>query len=502
MKKSFIIAFAAGIALLAGCTKEAAAPEAASGTRLFTLTAVLPGDATKTAVDSKDNTKVVWKEGDTIKAFSQDGVSNLTLTLIEGAGTTLGLFGVEVEGEYLPLDPEEAKDYAFAIYPNVRCVKCKEDGKFTYSIPVCQEVPAGSFDSEATVMIGKIEDGMVKFQHAASYLKVIVPEDVENLYCITIWTNKNITNLTGSAYFDATSGEFTEGLTGFMQRVVEIHSESGKTFTAGGAYYVSVFPFSDAISMTYTYIDNTTHKAVTKTKRGTETIDAKLGHVITIGAVDMSEGAEIHTATQLVKKGPFFADFNVGSTIDDYGNLATETSDNKTIYGSQAPYYTENVGGLYPWHNPEKNARLATWGGSITIDIKDVAEAIWGYNWTENLADMFWDLTDKDYYDWTYFSGAKSSQYCDGCTLAGYKVTAKGKDAYTSNSIFLPLSGIFNHTTGLEGIGNRAEYWAIDMDESEKPFELFFNENGDRGVYTDEALRGCAVRGCILTRSK
>ena len=184
---------------------------------------------------------------------------------------------------------------------------------------------------------------------------------------------------------------------------------------------------------------------------------------------------------QLWAGGPKFAEFNVGATISSYGSLSSTADEggaweDGTTDETKQLYSTANVGGLYPWHNSEKNARKTTWGNDVTTGTNDVATALWGSKWQEPTSDQLTALrtgviipsgdpvAGKSYAGtntvWTWCDGS-SYCYVTGCTLAGYSISGKAGTAYENNSIFLPAAGRFSHYNSTVGsAGSAGRYWS------------------------------------------
>ena len=169
------------------------------------------------------------------------------------------------------------------------------------------------------------------------------------------------------------------------------------------------------------------------------------------------------TWVQLWKDGPKFAEMNVGTAAETYENVTDYTK----------------VGGYY------------TWGGSVDKDVNgeinynkgttqltgddDTATKLWGSNWRMPTSSELQGLIDNC--TWTWMDGS-ATQYAEGCTLAGWKVTGKGD--YSGNSIFLPAAGRCNG--GIVGSGSQGSignYWSSAPDKSypNESYSLIFNSD-------------------------
>ena len=461
MKKNliYISMIAAGVMMMAGCAKESIPETAQTGE--ITLSASLPSQ-TKTAVDGTLNTKVNWTSGDKISIW---GGENYEFTLSAGAGAVKGTFsGTMTTG---------AAEYA--LYPYSETAS-NDAGVITTSVPSVQTATAGSFDPAAAIMVGTISSTTITFNHAVAFLKITAPTEVTNLASITITANSGI-QLTGDAKFAAADGAFTA--TGKAYSSVTVKPNGG-TFEASKVYYAAVIPgtYSTGLTISYLYKDGSAHTAVEKSKSSSTSLTMAAGHTKVISAVDMGSGTVTErNAVQLWENGPYWAEFNVGATITNYGSLtvgADATPWRTPDATLQAIYNTANCGGLYPWHNSTLNGRTTPFDGSVTTGIHDVATALWGGIWREPTASQLQTLVYGDTSTtlglvWTWCDGS-TTKYCDGCTLAGYKVSGKVGTAYESNGIFLPAEGYFDYRGGvvgsadydgaLSGVGESGGCWA------------------------------------------
>jgi len=199
---------------------------------------------------------------------------------------------------------------------------------------------------------------------------------------------------------------------------------------------------------------------------------SKNGYSNGFAEVLSSSGRTSCEYVQLWEGGPKWATFNIGATINDYAQL-TVGADPTPFYNytDQAPYYnTANVGGLYPWYNPNLNGRKTTWDkNDVSTGISDVATTLWGSNWKtpsfiQLIAlldnDTLWGYGDTIFGEttWTSCDGSKT-QYVAGCTLKGVKISGVGD--YAMNSIFLPVAGNFISNSGtIQDASDRGNYWA------------------------------------------
>lgn len=205
-------------------------------------------------------------------------------------------------------------------------------------------------------------------------------------------------------------------------------------------------------------------------------------------AVPSSAGRTSCEYVQLWAGGPRWATFNVGATIADYGNLQSGTDPTS---GSVDKYNTANVGGLYPWKNPNLNGRKTTWNRLVSTGKNDVANSLWGSNWrTPTMAELN-ALNTKTKWQWC---NGTTTQFVPGCTVKGYKVS--GKDAYANNSIFLPAAGLYGAGVGNSGV--YGFYWSNTLSGGQlNAYSLWFISSAHAiDNETDQQL-GFSVRAVL-----
>lgn len=461
MKKTLCVwMVAAGMMLLAGCEKAALeVSEPVSGeTKTYTLSAFVSDLSTKTTVDAENNAKVVWVEGDSIAVFGKDLTTVAKFVLSEGAGEDYGKFSGTMD-----VEP------AYALYPYSSDAymlrnESSDRNLINGNVPFIQTVPAGSFDPSAALMVGTISDELVTFHSAVTYLRVKAPEDVTNLAYITVKIMN--TRMSGNSLFDPRYGRSSSGWNdGLEYGGVSILPKEG-VFVPGAEYYVALFwtGQNNYPAITYHYIDKTSHTAYTKYKIGKDKLKVlSEGNTKILSPLDSStEGVVTHTATQLWEDGPFFADFNAGSTITDWGSLVAGTD---TVRSSVPYYNTDNVGYLIPWHGTEyDNARISPYNVETKIpylEFDDNSYRIFGLGWRDPSKEEFEQLIDKDAslgLVWTWCDG-DAVKYCDGCTLAGFKISGKPGTSWEGNSIFLPAVGRYEGGNFLMGVAAGGSYW-------------------------------------------
>jgi len=220
----------------------------------------------------------------------------------------------------------------------------------------------------------------------------------------------------------------------------------------------------------------------------------KMYHPIGTDTVLSTSGRTSCEWVQLWENGPRWATFNVGATIADYGNLTQGTD---PVGGNVAYYNTANVGGVYPWKNPDINGRYTTWISNVGTGSSDIATTLWGSNWqmpSSAQLDALKSSTNGKTI-WTWCDGS-SKQYITGCTLKGYKVSGVGE--YAQCSIFLPAAGyltfLYSFNT-IQEVGSNGYYWSTSGDNS---FASALSlSSGNRSIEGHNEAFGYSVRAVL-----
>ena len=144
---------------------------------------------------------------------------------------------------------------------------------------------------------------------------------------------------------------------------------------------------------------------------------------------------------QLWKKGPKFAEYNVGVTDDK----------------------AESYGGYYKWEN---NIATQSWGSNWRMPIRVELQALLA------LCDVAWTTVNG---------------------VNGLKFTGKGD--YSSNSVFLPAAGDCDFGNVFDQ-GNCGDYWSSTPAGSEPAYRLRFRSDYQR-VYDSLRDIGYSVRAVL-----
>lgn len=243
--------------------------------------------------------------------------------------------------------------------------------------------------------------------------------------------------------------------TATTRNVVEIYKNGSllKTYVNNGTnYYRAELSLGDSNEkqvLVYKYLDTDNQGSVVETYTNStdDTYRADLKQIQIAGTAS-ANGRDDVKWVQLWAGGPKWAMVNVGATITDYTGITDGEA-------------KANVGNYYSWGAMEdQTAANYAVNSYSTTDIQgtnhDTAKMNWGNNWKMYNNSQFEDLMNTSLTKWEWCDGS-TTQFEDGCTLAGYKITGV-TEGYTENSMFLPAAGMAEKGTAYAQ-GYFMNYW-------------------------------------------
>ena len=211
--------------------------------------------------------------------------------------------------------------------------------------------------------------------------------------------------------------------------------------------------------------------------------------VLLIMGMAFSVLADAHNKVQLWKDGPYWADTNIGAEKPwEYGYyfwwgdtvgykrvndawVASDGSSSNFSFGANMPTCNRTVATLLSegWITADK----------ILAPEHDAAHVQWGGGWRMPTCQELNDLKSKCDWTWATTNGVN-----------GYIV--RGRDDYSSASIFLPCGGLGNGIS-LYDAGSFGEYWSSVPRSDSWGLSLSFNSRG-YGTYSNLPGHGRSVR--------
>ncbi|MCQ2084177.1 MAG: hypothetical protein MJY58_06775 [Bacteroidaceae bacterium] len=403
MKKTMILAAFAALISLASCQKEEVIDNNGTDKNASPVFTASIAGATRTTVNLTDG-KVAWEEDDEITVF--DALKASAVYEVESIDATTG------KATFVLKDNETALG----------------DGPYTATY--------GTEPSTAQT-----------YSATAGKLYMTAPETSNNSFTFTVQCGLMKLNLTK---------------TGESVKSIAVTSSTDATYTLTCDPAQSIATAKDfCIALpagSYTKIEITNAKDVTCTLNSTNGVTVAANHIkpVTFG-MDKLNFAPVTTGTakatingvetdvkwiQLWKDGPKFAEYNVGTTL-------------------------ENKYGAY-----------FAWADSI-------ASSQWGDNWRMPTADEYQALLD---------SCTFSSKEING--VNGYVVKGK-QGTYALNSVFFPAgSGV-----GFGGLNNCGWYWSSSSISSERAWFLSFDINQSDRLVTGDDCTSCYTVRAVLNEA-
>ena len=436
------------------CSNEDEALGNVKGEKTTVLAMTEVGTRTALKSDGAGAYNVVWSEGD--KIYINDNHSDgEEFTLKSGAGETTATF----EGEV----PADGDYYAFygTKYTPFNSTQTYEAGKAS-NFPMI---------ASATVKDGKISP--IKFWNMGGILSLTV-KGTATIKSIKVASNELMSGPT-SVSINETGCSVSVAYGG---KDVTLDCGTGVALTAEGTVFNITLIANDYTGVAITLTD-TDGNTCTKTFKGTslKIERSKITKAsFTANIVPATTGKAYATGpdcdvnwVQLWEKGPKFAEYNVGATS------ATE------------------YGGYYCWGSiidKDKNGAYKEGTTYLTGD-DDTATALWGKNWRMPTGNELLALLSNC--DVEVIKDPNDDE-----KLLGAKFT--GKDAYSSNSIYLPAAGCCEYGSVEDYQGYFGNYWAGMQFGNDRGYCLEFDLNSKK-VLADMRYFGCSVRA-VLNETK
>ncbi|MCQ2052234.1 MAG: DUF1566 domain-containing protein [Bacteroidaceae bacterium] len=457
MKKSIFAFMALAATFAATSCQSDEEPTLQLTGKPMVINAVAEGIGTGTRASMAYKYDILWSEDDEIYVMSS--TDHETFTLKTGQGTTNGTFECQSS-------PFESGDEVEAFYP----ASLVDNGNLVW--------PAQQTTSTVVPMYSKNTLGGTgtenfSFASLGAMLQIVftTPQADVTLKSITIKDD------------DATmSGTFTvdengkAGITATDKAGITLDLGEGVAVSNKIQYFNIAVPAGtySNLSITFTAIDKSTC-----TLKGNVTINHNTVGKLTLTGKEFkstfctgkaeAKGIGKVRWVQLWDGGPKFAEFNVGVT------------DGKE----------ESFGGYYCWGssiNKDSNAAFKSGTDALT-GTDDTATNLWGSNWRMPTQKELAALLNQKNCICTWTENYK------GTGVNGLLCT--GKDAYSSNSVFLPAAG-YCYGGDVRGQGNYGHYWSSTPYpyESSHADNLCFN-SGDLYVSYYYCGIGISVRAVL-----
>ena len=447
MKKT-LFAFMALAATFAATSCQSDEEFAQPAGKPMVINAVAEGIGTGTRATMAYKYDILWSTNDQI--YVKNSTNNATFTLKTGQGTTNGTFecnsspfrsGEQVEAYY----PATLVDKGNLVWPAQQTTSTV--------VPMYSKNKIGGNGTEnfSFASLGAMLQIVFTTSQADVTLKSITLKDDDATMSGTFTVDKN-----GKA-----------GITATDKAGITLDLGTGVGVGLAAKYFNIAVPAGtySKLSITFTATDESTC-----TLKGNVTINHNTVGKLTLTGKEFTfpfgqgkeaaEGIGNVRWVQLWENGPKFAEYNVGATS------ATE------------------YGGYYTWGGTYKNGNGIAWSddhntGSVALTgDTDTATKLWGNRWRmptkeelDNLlakCDVKWDNTNKGLL----------------CT---------GKDAYSSNSVFLPAAGYCDNGV-VHGQGSYGFYWSSTAN-GDNAYYLYF-KLGEQKLDYDRGY-GYSVRAVL-----
>ena len=478
MKKAIFMAAATLCAVLSSCNKDIEQPSASEQ-----LSASTDIKFNISVADVNPETKAIkqeWSNGDKLNVWFNESSSQRTPDLVltyNGSDWETGDLREGIDKSYFS-EQEMCKAY-YEAFNDLSKYPTYSDGKLSKTVTL------GGVDYSQMPMV---LCGLSAYTFSENTVTAIIGEGIiiPNYYELPGWTYRNDLQVVITGLSAENAGKYTlscpalSACTTITLTGSDITTEgavAGVSNDDGVAFYFKI-ETDEPRDYTFTLTDYTgagDPVVNTFTAEGKELdsedcakcIGIKIAYnKFTTGTAQAkldpdSEALTDVTWVQLWKGGPKWATINVGATN---------------------PSVTTNYGGFYTWGGSRKQAASDYSddhnSGSADLSntsnpVTDTATKLWGSNWRMPTTTELLKLIDK----------------CTWVKLTnGYQIT--GKDAYTSNSIFLPCPGYSWPTgNGSTLCTGEAYYWSSTRDGSDADY-LYTTSGTPSGVSSEAPSLG------------
>ncbi len=478
MKVSYLCSALAAV-LLSSCTSERH-----SDIHVFYATI----EHADTRVYADENLMVLWHNDDRISIFDKY-TYNREYRFSGQTGANAGSFEPVsdpsfVTGNEIP--------HIIAVYPFDKATSVSNKEEVALHLPNEQSYIKNSFGRGDNAMVSFTDDNYLKFKNVGGYLAIKLYGSGVNVAAIRLNGN-NGEQLAGDASIKASVSEPPVVILNNDKADSEIKlvcetpialNDSASEFTE---FWFVVPPVSFTKGFTITVIDTEDNEFVKSTTKS-----------ITIERNKLSQMAPIEVL------------FDVPSL--NYVDLGLSVKWAKTNLGASSP---EDAGNYFAWgENTDKEE--FTWAtyqwcngsystltkycftssrgyngftdGKKSLDIEDdAAYAAYGGTWRLPTDKEILELADSNNCEWTW---------TEVNHVKGYRVTSK----INGKSIFLPASGRYYRTNGLEKVGTDGYYWSSELNgtNTTQGYCLHFNSDETSIThYGSERSSGHVIRAVM-----
>ena len=442
--KAFFL-FGIGLTMLASCSKES------SSEGPLYYASIEPTD---TKVYADENLMVLWHHDDRIGIFEKY-TFNKEFRFLGSTGANSGSFEQVSNPSYVT---GNEIPHIIAVYPYDETTSVSNSEVISFFFPNGQTYSENSFGSGSNVMVSFTEDNYLRFRNVGGYLSIKLYGASVDVAAIRLKGN-DAELLAGNAFIEATVSEPPAVVFDKTNALPEIMLSCETPVALNGLsseykeFWFVVPPVTFKHGFTVTVIDKYGNEFVKSTSK-TITIERN----------------------KLFQMSPLEVFFD-GSDID-YVDLGLSVKWAKTNLGASSP---EGSGDYFAWGEtaPKEEYSWATYkwcNGTYSTLTKYCFTASRGYNgFTDNVKSL--DIEDDAAHSvlgdsWRLPSDSEWMELAnlENCTwtwtslngVQGYRVTSKRN----GRSIFLPASGRYYRTYGLQKVGTDGYYWSSDLNDT------------------------------------
>ena len=441
-----------------------------------------------TKVFADENLMVLWHHDDRISIFEKY-TYNKEFQFVGATGANAGAFEPVSNSSYVTGNDIP---HVIAVYPFVGATSVNNSETISYHFPNEQSYSDNSFGKGDNVMVSFTDDNYLKFKNVGGYLSIKLYGSGVDVAAIRLKGNDGEL-LAGEAFIKASVSAPPEVILDGNNALPEIKlsCETPVSLNSSSDYYKEFWfvipPVSFSKGFTVTVIDTDDNEYVKSTSKSILIERNKLSQMAPFEVHFDQSGMDSVDLGLSVK----WATANLGAS-------SPEEAGDYFAWGETAAK-NEYTWSTYQWCNGTystltKYCFTSSRGfngftdGKKSLDLDDdAARSVLGGSWRLPTDKEILELADSNNCEWTW---------TEVNHVKGYRVTSK----INGKSIFLPASGRYYRTNGLEKVGTDGYYWSSELNgtNTTQGYCLHFNSDATSIThYGSERSSGHVIRAVM-----
>ena len=438
-----------------------------------------------TRVYADEDLQVLWHHDDRVSIFDKNSI-NKEYKFLGDTGSNAGAFDI-VSSSHVSTGNEI--NHVIAVYPFCESTKVSNKEQILYHFPDEQLYAESSFGRETNTMVSFTDDSYLRFKNVGGYLTIKLYGKGVDVAAVRLKGNGGEL-LAGDGIVEAYVSSppvvimDKDNAASEMSLICEAPVSLGASVSDSKVFWFVIPPLTFTKGFTLTVIDSKGDEFVTSTSKSITIERNKLSQMAPVEVKFDNPSMDFVDLGLSVK----WATANLGASseeeLGDYFAWGEVTAKNDYTWAT------------YEWCNGTystltKYCFTASRGyngftdGKTALDLdNDAAHSVLGGSWRMPTDQELMELANTKNCQWTWTEVKH---------VKGYRVTSKRN----GNSIFLPASGRYYRTNGLEKVGTDGYYWSSNLNNTNttQGYCLHFTtELSSLGHYGSERSSGHVIR--------